>query len=325
MKSLLSIIVPMYNEEEVIDTFFNVMEQTLASIDMNYEIICVDDGSKDKTLQLLKEQHAKNPNIKVIALSRNFGKEAAMTAAIDFCSGDAVIPMDADLQDPPEIIGDMIREWRNGYDVVYAKRVSRDSDTLVKRNTAGLFYKFFNKISDIKIPENVGDYRLMDKKVVDAIKQLPEKDRFMKGLFCWPGFKSTTVEFSRQNRSQGTTKFNYWKLWNFALSGITSFSTAPIRLGVYLGLSVSAFAFIYGVIIIAKTLIYGADSPGYASLMTVVLFVGGIQLFFLGLMGEYLGRIYKDVKNRPIYYTAEQIGFQNNKVNSSLRKSYEVL
>src|SRR5690606_13136695 len=175
---------------------------------------------------------------------------AAMTAAIDFCSGDAVIPMDADLQDPPEIIGDMIREWRNGYDVVYAKRVSRDSDTLVKRNTAGLFYKFFNKISDIKIPENVGDYRLMDKKVVDAIKQLPEKDRFMKGLFCWPGFKSTTVEFSRQNRSQGTTKFNYWKLWNFALSGITSFSTAPIRLGVYLGLSVSAFAFIYGVIII---------------------------------------------------------------------------
>jgi glycosyltransferase involved in cell wall biosynthesis len=325
MKSLLSIIVPMYNEEEVIDTFFNVMEQTLASIDMNYEIICVDDGSKDKTLQLLKEQHAKNPNIKVIALSRNFGKEAAMTAAIDFCSGDAVIPMDADLQDPPEIIGDMIREWRNGYDVVYAKRVSRDSDTLVKRNTAGLFYKFFNKISDIKIPENVGDYRLMDKKVVDAIKQLPEKDRFMKGLFCWPGFKSTTVEFSRQNRSQGTTKFNYWKLWNFALSGITSFSTAPIRLGVYLGLSVSAFAFIYGVIIIAKTLIYGADSPGYASLMTVVLFVGGIQLFFLGLMGEYLGRIYKEVKNRPIYYTAEQIGFQNNKVNSSLRKSYEVL
>jgi glycosyltransferase involved in cell wall biosynthesis len=276
-------------------------------------------------LQLLKEQHAKNPNIKVIALSRNFGKEAAMTAAIDFCSGDAVIPMDADLQDPPEIIGDMIREWRNGYDVVYAKRVSRDSDTLVKRNTAGLFYKFFNKISDIKIPENVGDYRLMDKKVVDAIKQLPEKDRFMKGLFCWPGFKSTTVEFSRQNRSQGTTKFNYWKLWNFALSGITSFSTAPIRLGVYLGLSVSAFAFIYGVIIIAKTLIYGADSPGYASLMTVVLFVGGIQLFFLGLMGEYLGRIYKEVKNRPIYYTAEQIGFQNNKVNSSLRKSYEVL
>lgn len=325
MKSLLSIIVPMYNEEEVIDTFFNVMEQTLASIDMNYEIICVDDGSKDKTLQLLKEQHIKNPNIKVIALSRNFGKEAAMTAAIDFCSGDAVIPMDADLQDPPEIIGDMIREWRKGYDVVYAKRVSRDSDTLVKRNTAGLFYKFFNKISDIKIPENVGDYRLMDKKVVDAIKQLPEKDRFMKGLFCWPGFKSTTVEFSRQNRSQGTTKFNYWKLWNFALSGITSFSTAPIRLGVYLGLSVSAFAFIYGVIIIAKTLIYGADSPGYASLMTVVLFVGGIQLFFLGLMGEYLGRIYKEVKNRPIYYTAEQIGFQNNKVNSSLRKSYEVL
>ncbi|MGN0921555.1 MAG: glycosyltransferase family 2 protein [Cellvibrio sp.] len=325
MKSLLSIIVPMYNEEEVIETFFNVMETTLSSIDMNYEIICVDDGSKDNTLALLKEQHAKNPNVKVIALSRNFGKEAAMTAAIDFCSGDAVIPMDADLQDPPEIIADMIREWRNGYEVVFAKRVSRDSDTVLKRNTAGMFYKFFNKISDIKIPENVGDYRLMDRKVVNAIKLLPEKDRFMKGLFCWPGFKSTTVEFSRQNRSQGTTKFNYWKLWNFAISGITSFSTAPIRLGVYLGLSVSAFAFLYGAAIIIKTLIYGNDAPGYASLMTVVLFVGGIQLFFLGLMGEYIGRIYKEVKNRPIYYTAEQIGFSTSKSNSPVRNSYEVI
>lgn len=325
MKSLLSIIVPMYNEEEVIETFFNVMETTLSSIDMNYEIICVDDGSKDNTLALLKEQHAKNPNVKVIALSRNFGKEAAMTAAIDFCSGDAVIPMDADLQDPPEIIADMIREWRNGYEVVFAKRVSRDSDTVLKRNTAGMFYKFFNKISDIKIPENVGDYRLMDRKVVNAIKLLPEKDRFMKGLFCWPGFKSTTVEFSRKNRSQGTTKFNYWKLWNFAISGITSFSTAPIRLGVYLGLSVSAFAFLYGAAIIIKTLIYGNDAPGYASLMTVVLFVGGIQLFFLGLMGEYIGRIYKEVKNRPIYYTAEQIGFSTSKSNSPVRNSYEVI
>lgn len=325
MKSLLSIIVPMYNEEEVIETFFNVMETTLSSIDMNYEIICVDDGSKDNTLALLKEQHTKNPNVKVIALSRNFGKEAAMTAAIDFCSGDAVIPMDADLQDPPEIIADMIREWRNGYEVVFAKRVSRDSDTVLKRNTAGMFYKFFNKISDIKIPENVGDYRLMDRKVVNAIKLLPEKDRFMKGLFCWPGFKSTTVEFSRQNRSQGTTKFNYWKLWNFAISGITSFSTAPIRLGVYLGLSVSAFAFLYGAAIIIKTLIYGNDAPGYASLMTVVLFVGGIQLFFLGLMGEYIGRIYKEVKNRPIYYTAEQIGFSTSKSNSPVRNSYEVI
>lgn len=309
MSGLLSIIAPMYNEEEGIEIFFSEMEKILVKVDMDYEIICIDDGSKDRTLELLKAKHQVNPKIKIIALSRNFGKEAAMTAAIDYCTGDAVIPIDSDLQDPPELIAEMIEQWRAGYDVVYAKRISRDGDTLVKRNTAGWFYKFFNRVSDVKIPENVGDYRLMDKKVVAAIRLLPEKDRFMKGLFCWPGFKNTTIEFVRQNRAQGTTKFNYWKLWNFALSGITSFSTIPIRLGVYLGLSVSAFAFLYGIFIIIKTILGGADVPGYASLMSIMLFVGGIQLFFMGLMGEYIGRIYKEVKNRPIYYVAEEIGF----------------
>jgi glycosyltransferase involved in cell wall biosynthesis len=309
MKQLLSIVVPMYNEEEGIDTFFSVMDKVLAGIDMDYEIICVDDGSKDKTLPLLKVKSQADSRIKVIALSRNFGKEAAMTAAIDYCSGDAVIPIDADLQDPPEIIAELITQWRAGFDVVYAKRISRDGDTVLKRNTAGLFYKLFNRVSDVKIPENVGDYRLMDKKVVIAIRNLPEKDRFMKGLFCWPGFKNTTIEFVRQNRAQGTTKFNYWKLWNFALSGITSFSTIPIRLGVYLGLIVSALALTYGVYIIIKTLLGGSDVPGYASMMVIMLFMGGVQLFFMGLMGEYIGRIYKEVKNRPIYYVAEEIGF----------------
>lgn len=309
MTELLSIIAPMYNEEEGIESFFTEIEKVITKIDIDYEIICVDDGSKDKTLELLKQKHIENPKIKVIALSRNFGKEAAMTAAIDYCSGDAVIPIDSDLQDPPEIIAEMIEQWRAGYDVVYAKRISRDGDTLIKRNTAGWFYKLFNRVSDVKIPENVGDYRLMDKKVVVAIRQLPEKDRFMKGLFCWPGFKNTTIEFVRQNRAMGTTKFNYWKLWNFALSGITSFSTIPIRMGVYLGLSVSALAFLYGIFIIIKTIFGGADVPGYASLMSIMLFVGGIQLFFMGLMGEYMGRIYKEVKNRPIYYVAEEIGF----------------
>lgn len=309
MKQLLSIVVPMYNEEEGIDTFFSVMDKVLAGIDMDYEIICVDDGSKDKTLSLLKEKSQADSRIKVIALSRNFGKEAAMTAAIDYCSGDAVIPIDADLQDPPEIIAELITQWRAGFDVVYAKRISRDGDTVLKRNTAGWFYKLFNRVSDVKIPENVGDYRLMDKKVVIAIRNLPEKDRFMKGLFCWPGFKNTTIEFVRQNRAQGTTKFNYWKLWNFALSGITSFSTIPIRLGVYLGLIVSALALTYGVYIIIKTLLGGTDVPGYASMMVIMLFMGGVQLFFMGLMGEYIGRIYKEVKNRPIYYVAEEIGF----------------
>lgn len=309
MQKLLSIIAPMYNESEGISQFFDVMEKTMSLVDMDYEMICVDDGSKDNTLGLLREHAARNNKIKVVALSRNFGKEAAMTAAIDYANGDAILPIDADLQDPPELIPQMIEQWRAGYQVVYAKRISRGSDTLVKRNTAGWFYKLFNRMSDINIPENVGDFRLMDRRVVDAIKKLPEKDRFMKGLFCWPGFKHTTLEFERQSRVQGSTKFNYWKLWNFALSGITSFSTMPIRMGVYLGLIVSALSFIFGVYVIVKTAITGVDVPGYASLLVVVLFIGGIQLFFLGLMGEYIGRIYKEVKNRPIYYVAEEIGF----------------
>lgn len=312
MKKLLSIIAPMYNESEGIDLFFATMANTLAAIDMDYEIICVDDGSKDNTLNLLRIHALENNKIKVVVLSRNFGKEAAMTAAIDYANGDAVLPIDADLQDPPELIPQMIEQWQAGYQVVYAKRISRDSDTMVKRNTAGWFYKLFNRMSDISIPENVGDFRLMDRRVIDAIKKLPEKDRFMKGLFCWPGFKHTTLEFERQNRALGTTKFNYWKLWNFALSGITSFSTMPIRMGVYLGLIVSAMSFLYGVIVIMKTAFTGVDVPGYASLLVVVLFIGGIQLFFLGLMGEYIGRIYKEVKNRPIYYVAEEIGFDKN-------------
>ena len=308
-RKLISIVVPMYNEEAVFHTLFSVLDKTLAQLDVDYEVICVDDGSKDSTRQLLLAKTQEDPRVKAVLLSRNFGKEAAMTAAIDYATGDAVIPIDADLQDPPELIGQMVEKWREGFDVVYAKRVSRRSDTPMKRNTAGLFYRLFNMLSEIPIPENVGDYRLMDRRVVDAIKRLPEKDRFMKGLFCWPGFSNTAIEFERQERAEGETKFNYWKLWNLALNGITSFSSFPVRLGVYLGLIVSAAAFFYGVIIMLKTLVTGVDVPGYASLMVVVLFIGGIQLFFLGLLGEYIGRIYKEVKNRPIYMVDKALGF----------------
>ncbi len=309
-EQLLSILVPMYNESAVIDRLFEALERTLAQVDMAYEIICVDDGSKDTTRQQVIFHTQRDSRIKAVFFSRNFGKEAAMTAALDYASGDAVIPIDADLQDPPELIIEMVAKWREGYDVVYAKRISRDTDTPMKRNSAGGFYKLFNAVSEFKIPENVGDYRLMSRRVVDAIKLLPEKDRFMKGLFCWPGFSNTTVEFERQARVDGETKFNYWKLWNFALAGITSFSSLPIRLGGYLGLGVSAVAFLYGSFIFLRTLITGVDVPGYASLMIVVLFIGGVQLFFMGLMGEYIGRIYKEVKNRPIYLVEQQIGFQ---------------
>lgn len=310
---LLSILVPMYNEAEVIPLFFKKLEEVMGQANINYEIICVDDGSKDETPRLLEEYANKDARIKVVSFSRNFGKEPAMSAAVDFASGDAVIPIDADLQDPPELILEMMKKWCEGFDVVYARRSSRDTDSLLKRSTANWFYSLFNKMSEMDIPKNVGDYRLMDRKVVDVIKSLPEKDRFMKGLFCWPGFNHTTVEFQRQKRAEGSTHFNVWKLWNFAISGITSFSTMPIRAGIYLGLFISLASFVYVIFIVTKTLIFGIDVPGYASIMVSVLFLGGVQLFFMGLLGEYIGRIFKEVKNRPLYIVAKTIGFNSDK------------
>jgi glycosyltransferase involved in cell wall biosynthesis len=305
---LLSLIVPMYNEASVIPIFFERTIDILNGAGVEFEIICVNDGSSDTTLELLREYATKDPRIKVISFSRNFGKEPAMTAALDYANGDAVIPIDADLQDPPELILEMLVKWREGYDVVFAKRVSRESDSFLKRKTALWFYSIFNKMSDTDIPHNVGDYRLMDRKVVDVIRQLPEKDRFMKGLYCWPGFEDTYVECERPSRAQGHTKFNFWQLWNFALSGFTSFSTMPIRAGIYLGLFISLISFIYAFYIVTKTIILGIDVPGYASIMVTMLFLGGIQLFFLGLLGEYIGRIFKEVKNRPLYVVKETIG-----------------
>lgn len=305
----LSLLVPMYNESSVIPLFFETVYRVLEPITLDLEFICVNDGSRDNTLELLKGYAEKDDRIKIVSFSRNFGKEPAMTAALDYATGDAIIPIDADLQDPPELILEMIEKWQSGYDVVFAKRASRASDGILKRNTAKWFYSLFNRMSDTDIPPNVGDYRLMDKKVVEVIRQLPEKDRFMKGLFCWPGFKDTTVEFERPMRAEGETKFNMWKLWNFAISGIASFSTMPIRVGIYLGLLISAASFFYALFIVSKTILFGVDVPGYASIMVVVLFLGGIQMFFLGLMGEYIGRIYKEVKNRPLYVVAETVNF----------------
>lgn len=314
-KQSLALLVPMYNEEKSIPLFFPAIKYVMSNIDVDYKIICVDDGSNDQTLSMLRAEAASDKKVKVIALSRNFGKEAALTAALNFADSDAVIPIDADLQDPPELIAEMVIKWREDFDVVYAKRSCRKTDTAIKRNTSGSFYKLFNKLSQIQIPENVGDYRLMDRCVVDALKTLPEKDRFMKGLFCWPGYNSYTIEFTRQKRAAGESKFNYWKLWNFALSGITSFSSLPIRLGVYVGLLVSFSAFLFGLWIMLKTLLTGIDTPGYASIMVVMLFLGGVQLFFMGLLGEYIGRIYTEVKARPIYWVAEAIGFDKKDLN----------
>lgn len=299
---LLSLVVPFYNEEEGIDTFFAQTEASLDAIpDSTYEIVCVNDGSRDLTLKSLLRHSARNARIKVVDLSRNFGKEAALTAGIDVAVGDAVIPFDADLQDPPDAIIQLVERWREGFDVVIAKRLDRSSDSYAKRQSASLFYRLHNAIADIEIPENAGDFRLMSRSVVEALKQLPENRRFMKGLFAWVGGRTAVVEYARQPRAAGCSKFSGWKLWNFALEGITSFSTLPLRIWTYVGILTAFLSLIYAAYLVIRTLIEGTDVPGYASLITAVLFLGSMQLVGLGIVGEYIGRIYFESKRRPSY------------------------
>lgn len=302
--ALISIVVPVFNEEAAIEAFLKEVSQHLAQDHSRFEILFVNDGSRDHTLEKLLIASRTDPRIRIIDLSRNFGKEAAMTAGLDYARGDAVIVMDVDLQEPPELITQMVDLWRCGFDVVNARRISRASDTAMKRLTSNGFYKWFNRMSALEIPEDVGDFRLMDRKVVEALQQLPERVRFMKGLFAWVGYRTATVDFERSVRQSGTTKFNYWRLWNFALDGFTSFSTVPLRIWSYFGGAVAILAFIYAAVIVARTLLFGTDIPGYASLLTVTLFLGGVQLVGLGVLGEYLGRVYVEVKQRPVYIAA---------------------
>lgn len=297
----ISIVIPLYCEESNIDHLFERILQVLSPLGLSYEIVCIDDGSKDNTLLRLIEHHQRNPAIQVVALSRNFGKELALTAGIDYARGKAVIPIDADLQDPPELIDQLVAKWREGYDVVYAKRRTRQGETWMKRFTANVFYRVIGRMSKVPIPADTGDFRLLDRQVVTALQRLPERTRFMKGLFAWVGFRQTYIEYDRSERYRGKTSWNYWKLWNFAVDGITSFSLAPLKIWTYAGLGLSLTAFIYAGFLVVRTLIFGIDLPGYASLMVVVLFLGGVQLLTLGILGEYLGRIYEEVKGRPLY------------------------
>ena len=298
---IISIIAPCYNEEETIEPFLRRIEEILTQINEPYEIVFINDGSKDNTLNVLLNAKQNFKNIRIINFSRNFGKEAALTAGLDKARGEAAIPIDVDLQDPPELIKELVARWREGYDVVLAKRADRTSDSFAKRVSADLFYKLNGKISNVDIPNNVGDFRLMSKRVVEALKQLPENQRFMKGLFAWVGFKTVAIEYVREKREAGQSSFNGWKLWNFALDGITSFSTLPLRIWLYIGALVSFLSFLYGSFIILKTLIFGVDLPGYASLAVIMLFLGGIQLIGIGILGEYIGRIYSESKRRPSY------------------------
>lgn len=298
---LISLICPCYNEEKVVELFLKEISIVLNDIGKSYEIVFVNDGSKDETLTRLLKAKEKYENIRIINLSRNFGKEAALTAGLDQVKGELIIPIDVDLQDPPELIKDFIVHWENGSDVVLAKRVDRSKDSFAKRISAKLFYKLNNKISKVTIPENVGDYRLITRKVLNALQKLPESERFMKGLFAWVGFKTSVVEYKRDARIAGDTSFSGWKLWNLALGGITSFSTFPLKVWLYLGFVVSLISFLYGIVIVFKTIFLGVDMPGYASTMTTILFLGGIQLIGIGVLGEYIGRIYMESKRRPTY------------------------
>jgi polyisoprenyl-phosphate glycosyltransferase len=301
-KPLISMVVPFYNEGEAVDRFFAGIIPVLEGIpSIRFEVVCINDGSSDATLDKLVAAGAKDARIRVIDLTRNFGKEAALTAGIDEAFGDAVIPIDADLQDPPSLIPVMIEHWRAGADVVAARRANRACDTWAKRTAAGLYYRVHNALSDVKLPANVGDFRLMDRQVVNALRSLPERRRFMKGLFAWVGYRTVIVDYQREARSAGHSKFSGWRLWNFALEGITSFSTVPLRSWTYIGLTIAAGTLLYGGFIVGRTLLFGNPVPGYASLLTVMLFMGSIELIGLGVVGEYVGRIYYETKERPVY------------------------
>ena len=318
---LLSIIVPFYNEQEVLEEFHSRLTKVLDSLPITSEIVYVDDGSKDNSLDVVSSFTSINSSISVIGLSRNFGKESAMSAGLEHCRGQAVILLDADLQDPPELIPQMIAKWREGYDVVNMQRRQRDGETWFKKFSAASFYKVMNAAAKIDVPENVGDFRLLSREVVDHINQLPERNRYMKGIFSWPGFRQATIQFNRDARFCGETKWNYLKLIGLAMDGITSFSIRPLRIATAVGGLVALSAFIYGMVIVFKTMMFGEPITGYPSMMVVQLALGGIQLLSIGLMGEYIGRIFIETKNRPLYLIQSVVDIPALKTHFKLEES----
>lgn len=302
--ALLSIVVALHNEEKAIDALFSELNQAVAGLDCRVEYVCVNDGSTDGTLQLLRRHMNGAHAMTILDLARNFGKEAAMTAGLAKARGDAVLIIDADLQDPPSLIPRFVAKWREGFDVVYGVRVSRQTDTIMKRTTAAMFYGLFNRVTNTKIPPGAGDFRLMDRRVVEALLAMPERNRFMKGLFSWVGFSQTGIEYTRETRVAGRSSFTYWRLMNFAIDGLTSFSIVPLRMASLAGAIISVIGFAYALFLMLRTLIFGVDVPGYASIMIIMMFLGGVQLICLGFIGEYLGRLYIEAKGRPLYIIA---------------------
>lgn len=312
-----SIVVPVFNEEKVLLEFYTRVTSILNNIKESYEIVFVNDGSVDNSLTILKELHAKDSNVKVINFSRNFGHQIAITAGMDYSTGNAVIIMDSDLQDPPEIIVKLIEKWKEGYDVVYAIREARKGETLFKKLTASFFYKLIKKITNVNIHADVGDFRLIDKKVIDTLRTIRERHRFIRGLISWVGFKQTGITYIRNERFAGETKYPFRKMLKFAIDGITSFSFLPLQFAMYMGMLISFLSFVCGVYILCLRIITREFIPGIAGILVSVLFLGGIQLLFLGLIGEYIGRMYDEIKQRPLYVVKEFLGFgqENNNEN----------
>lgn len=299
---LLSIVVPAFNEQEVLPTFHERLSKVLDSLPLESEVIYVNDGSMDGTLEVMKILRAHDERVAILDLSRNFGKEIAMTAGLDHARGSAVVVIDADLQDPPELIPELVKHWKDGWDMVYAQRIERRGETVLKKLTAHWFYRLMQRMGRVRIPENVGDFRLLSRRALDSLLQLREQHRFMKGLFAWIGFPQIGVPYHRDPRFAGRSTWDYWRLWNFALDGITSFTTTPLKWATYLGLIIACVSFIYSAVIILQKILYGNPVKGYPSLMVVILFLGGVQLIFLGIIGEYLGRMFDETKKRPLYF-----------------------
>lgn len=311
MKKKISILIPVYNEEESICMLYNRLKMVLENIDYDHEILFVNDGSKDNSLSMIQKLRKEDSCVSYLNLSRNYGKEIAMAAGFDYVLGDAVIIMDADLQDTPELIPEMVSFWEQGYDDVYAKRRNREGESWLKKKTSFWFYRILKKLSKVEIQEDTGDFRLLDRRAIEAIRKIKEQHRYTKGFFSWIGFNKKEILFDRDPRIAGTTKWNYFKLLDLAIEGIISFSAMPLRISTILGFMIAIFSFIYMIYVIIKTLLFGDPVAGYPSLVSLILFLSGIQFIILGVIGEYLGRVFNETKNRPLYFIDE---YNNEKV-----------
>jgi glycosyltransferase involved in cell wall biosynthesis len=314
MYPTLSIVLPCHNEAENLDVLFSRIQAVMEKLGESYEIVAVDDGSTDDTFPRLLAHHQQNPNIKILRLARNFGKENASTCGLAHTTGQAVVLMDSDLQHPPEVIPELFAKWKQGAEMVYAIRRNRDTDTAMRRASSRLYYWVFGKLGDVKIPEGAGDFRLLDRRVVEAVNNLPERTRFMKGLMSWVGFNTASVEFDVAPRHGGTSSWSSMGLLHFAIDGLLSFTSIPLRIWTIIGGVVSLFALCFLIYLVVKTLVFGADTPGYATIMVTMLMLGGIQIMGLGVMAEYIARIFLEVKRRPLYFVAEQRGFEEAEI-----------